>query len=83
MTGEHSFPRVTINVSMNTIITSKLTSTAFTPNFNEALLLIDEPGTVPAQRVLRTIAAQLNDIRLAAPRARPLTPPLAPVFAAR
>ncbi|MDP8989602.1 MAG: hypothetical protein M3N41_05910, partial [Acidobacteriota bacterium] len=37
-------PAVTINVSMNTIITSKLTSTGFTPNFNEALLLIDEPG---------------------------------------
>ncbi|MDP9113413.1 MAG: hypothetical protein M3O20_07000 [Acidobacteriota bacterium] len=37
-------PAVTIDVSMNTIITSKLTSTGFTPNFNEALLLIDEPG---------------------------------------
>jgi hypothetical protein len=39
-------PAITINVSMNTIITSKITSTAFTPNFNEAMLLIDEPGTV-------------------------------------
>jgi hypothetical protein len=39
-------PAVTINVSMNTAITSKITSTAFTPAFNEALLLIDEPGTV-------------------------------------
>jgi len=39
-------PAVTITVSMNTIITSKVTSTAFTPNYNEALLLIDEPGTV-------------------------------------
>ncbi len=37
-------PAVTINVSMNTIVTSKITSTGFTPNFNEALLLIDEPG---------------------------------------
>ena len=40
----NTVPAVTINVSMNTIITSKITSTAFTPNFNEALLLIDEPG---------------------------------------
>jgi len=39
-------PAITINVSMNTIITSKITSTSFTPNFNEAMLLIDEPGTV-------------------------------------
>ena len=37
-------PAVTIDVSMNTIITSKITSTGFVPNFNEALLLIDEPG---------------------------------------
>jgi len=39
-------PKVTITVSMNTIITSKVTSTAFTPNYNEALLLVDEPGFV-------------------------------------
>ena len=37
-------PKVTITVSMNTIITSKITSTVFTPNYTEALLLIDEPG---------------------------------------
>ena len=37
-------PAATITVSMNTVITSKITSTGFTPNFNEVLLLIDEPG---------------------------------------
>ena len=38
-------PAVTIDVSMNTIITSKIVgSQTFTPRFNEALLLIDEPG---------------------------------------
>ncbi len=48
---------------MNTIITSKLTSTGFTPNFNEALLLIDEPGTVtPGSAGPPVIAAQANDI---------------------
>jgi hypothetical protein len=31
---------------MNTIITSKVTSTGFTPNYSEALLLIDEAGAV-------------------------------------
>ena len=43
-TSGNTVPAVTITVSMNTTITSKLTSTAYTPNFNEALLLIDEPG---------------------------------------
>jgi len=43
-TTGNTVPAVTITVSMNTSITSKLTSTAFNPNFNEALLLIDEPG---------------------------------------
>jgi len=53
-------PAITINVSMNTIITSKLTSTAFTPNFNEAMLLIDEPGTVtPATATTPIIANDL------------------------
>jgi len=40
----NAVPAVNITVSMNTIITSKITSPAFTPSYNEALLLIDEPG---------------------------------------
>jgi hypothetical protein len=39
-------PSVTITVSMNTTITSKITATGFNPAFNEALLLVDEPGLV-------------------------------------
>ena len=40
----NAVPAVTISVQMNVAITSKITSTAYTPAFNEALLLIDEPG---------------------------------------
>jgi len=56
-------PAITINVSMNTIITSKITSTAFTPNFNEAMLLIDEPGTVtPGQAGPPVVNPIANDL---------------------
>jgi len=56
-------PAITINVSMNTIITSKITSTAFTPNFNEAMLLIDEPGTVtPGQPGPPVVPPIANDL---------------------
>jgi len=68
-------PAITINVSMNTIITSKITSTAFTPNFNEAMLLIDEPGTVtPAQVGPPAVPIIANDLLACGSAGAPFDP---------